>query len=90
MSYPKWKYRRHPELGVFQSTLVGNAQAEAELGKAWSDDPASTGFAVRPATQMHHSHARAPNVLHEAITDADGTTPVSAGISMTLEGDKHA
>ena len=85
MSFPKWKYRKHPTLGVFQSTLVADEAAEATLDADWSDDPASTGFAVRPATQMHYSHfTEVP--LHEMVTDATGA-PVEATIAVTTTGD---
>lgn len=85
MAYPKWKYRKHPTLGVFQSTLVASAEAEAELETDWSDDPASTGFEVRPASQLHPSHVT-DGGLHEVVTDASGT-PVEASIAVTLPGD---
>ena len=86
--YPKWKYRKHPDLGVFQQTLVASAEAEAELGDDWSDDPTSTGFEVRPSTQMHSAHFTDGNVLHELVTDSTGA-PVEAKIDVVLEGDIH-
>lgn len=86
MDFPKWKYRKHPELGFFQSTLVAHAEAETELGDTWSDDPNATGFAVRPASQIHTSHI-ASNVLHEVITDAAGQ-PVEAEIDVTVANHK--
>lgn len=85
MAFPKWKYRKHPDLGFFQSTLVASAEAEAELDADWSDDPAASGFEVRPASQIHPSHiAEIP--LHEVVSDATGA-PVAAGIAMTTVGD---
>ena len=53
MNYPAWLYRKHPDLGIFQSTLCADETAHAELGQDWSEDPASTGFQVRPASQLH-------------------------------------
>jgi hypothetical protein len=85
MSYPKWKYRRHPELGVFQQTLVLHAEAEADLDDDWSDNPDNTGFKVRPASQIHSSHI-AKNVLHEVVTDGTGK-PVEAKIETVMGGD---
>lgn len=48
MAYPKWKYRKHPTGGFFQSTLVGTEAAEKELGSTWTDDPHAHGFKVVP------------------------------------------
>ena len=89
MSYPKWKYRKHPELGVFQPTLVTTAEAEQELGSEWSDDPASTGFAVRPASSLHVSHIVEGTPLHE-VAPSDGRetqTITSADIAILTAGD---
>jgi hypothetical protein len=85
MAFPKWKYRKHPTLGVFQSTLVLTAAAEAELDADWSDDPTSTGFEVRKATQLHPDHIT-DDLLHEVVTDAAGK-PLEATIEVTLQGD---
>lgn len=85
MAYPKWKYRKHPTDGFFQSTFVLTATAESELSPDWSDDPADTGFAVRPVTQLHISHAGA-GVQYEATGPATG--PVTeASIAITTTGD---
>lgn len=81
----KWKYRKHPIDGGFQSTLVTNAAAEIELGADWSDDPADTGFQVRPAAQVHASHVTDPP-LFEPVTDAT-SEPVTASIEIILAGD---
>ena len=54
----------------------------------WSDDPVSTGFEVRPSTQMHSAHFTDGNVLHELVTDSTGA-PVEAKIDVVLEGDIH-
>lgn len=86
MPYPKWKYRKHPTDGYFQQTLVAHEQAEAELDPDWSDDPASTGYAVRPVTQLHPSHFTDGHTLHEVITDASGA-PTEAVIEEVLNGD---
>ncbi len=86
MTFPKWKYRKHPTEGFFQQTLVASAEAEAELEADWSDDPESTGFAVRPATQIHHSHFTPGTVLHEVVCDGQGA-PVVASIEMTQGAD---
>lgn len=85
MSFPKWKYRRHPVLNVFQSTLVANSEAETELGAEWSDNPEDTGFAVRAAGQIHPSHI-ASNVLHEAVSDASQPA-TEAKIDAVMYGD---
>ena len=91
--FPKWKYRKHPDLGFFQSTLVAHAEAEKELGKDWSDDPKNTGFEVRPAAQLHPSHVVAGhhegNILHEVVYDFNHA-PTEATIDLILKGDLHA
>ena len=87
MSYPKWLYRKHPELGIFQATLVASDKAATELSPDWTDDPAAHGFAVRPVSQMHPSHHVGENlVLHEVVTDSSNT-PVEATIEVTMKGD---
>jgi hypothetical protein len=88
MAYPKWKYRKHPDLGVFQSTLVASAEAEAEIGDTWSDDPAGTGFQVRPASQLHATHITDGEQLYEVVTDATGA-PIEAVIASVTTGDIH-
>ena len=91
MTYPKWKYRKHPTLGCFQRTLVETAEAEATLDADWSDDPASTGFAVRPATQLSSAHITEGG-LYELVPDSadDSGAPVlSASIEMTTTGDNN-
>ena len=86
MPFPKWKYRKHPELGFFQQTLVASAEAEAELDADWSDDPAASGFQTKPANQLHPSHFVDGDMLHEVVTDAKGA-PLEAAIDMTMQGD---
>jgi hypothetical protein len=86
MSYPKWKYRKHPVLAIFQSTLVLSLEAETELEADWSDNPAATGFQVRPATQLHTAHITDGLPLHEVVTDATGA-PLIAEIAITTTGD---
>lgn len=86
MPYPKWKYRKHPDLGVFQSTLVANEKAEAELDSDWSEDPTATGFKVRPAAHLHVSHIVDGTPLHDVVTDPAGV-PVQADIAVTTTGD---
>ena len=87
MTYPKWMYRKHPELGVFQSTLVASAEAAAGLEPNWSEDPTEHGFEVRPVSQMHPSHHVGDNlVLHEVVSSAT-EKPVNATIDVTLNGD---
>ena len=88
MTYPKWKYRKHPTGGFFQSTFVLTEQAESELDPDWSDDPTATGFEVRPARQIHASHITPGQVLHEVVTDATGQ-PLQASIDITMQGDIH-
>ena len=87
MAYPKWKYRKHPDLGVFQSTLVATETAEKELGEDWSDDPTSTGFNVRPASHLHISHIVEDIPLHEAVGEAETQTITSADIAIVTAGD---
>lgn len=52
MAYPKWKYT-HDKTDGLRQTLVGNEDAEKELGDAWTDDPhalAKThGLEIAPA-----------------------------------------
>lgn len=38
MAHPKWKYTLDKVDGL-RSTLVGNEEAEKQLGAAWVDDP---------------------------------------------------
>lgn len=85
MAYPKWMYRKHPELGMFQQTLVASAEAGADLGASWAEDPSIHGFAVRPAAQISPAHG-ATNVLYEVVTDSTGK-PVEATIEVTIQGD---
>jgi len=59
-------------MGFFQSTFVLTAEAEAELEADWSDDPASTGFAVRPATQINTAHIAVGLQLHEPVDSGAG------------------
>ena len=87
MAFPKWKYRKHPTLGVFQSTLVADAEHEAGLDPDWSDDAATTGFEVRPASQINPVHSDAGQ-LFEVVTDGNGL-PVTATIATTTGGDVH-
>ena len=85
MGYPKWKYRKHPVLGCFQATLVADAATESTLDPDWSDDATTTGFAVRPASQINPAHIT-ESTLFEVITDNTGT-PVTAAIALTTAGD---
>ena len=85
-TYPKWMYRRHPQLGFFQQTLVASAEACKELDEDWSEDPKATGFEVRPSAQMHSSHFTEGSMLHELVTDGSGT-PIEAKIEVVLEAD---
>ena len=86
MNYPKWKYRKHPDLGIFQATLVASEKAEKLLDKGWSDDPTATGFRVRPASHIHASHIVEGVQLHEVVTDKSGA-PIAAAIHVTTTGD---
>lgn len=88
MIYPKWKYRKHPTLGIFQRTLVADEAAEATLDADWSDDPASTSFAVRPSTQLSMAHVTEGG-LFEVVTDDTGAPVLSANIEMTTQGDNN-
>lgn len=85
MSYPKWKYRKHPTDGFFQSTFVLTAEAEADLDPDWSDDPTVTGFAIRPVTQLHISHAGA-GIQYRAAGPATGPA-TEASIDIIVRGD---
>jgi len=85
MAFPKWKYRKHPLDGYFQATLVLTEVAESELETNWSDDPADTGFQVRPAAQAYESHVT-DIPLFEVITDASNPA-VEATLDLTLVGD---
>ena len=85
MTIPKWKYRKHQTEGYFQATFVTSAAAELELDPDWSDDPADTGFQVRPAAQVHESHVTDPP-LFEPVTEST-SKPVEASIEITLAGD---
>jgi len=89
--YPKWKYRVHPSEGVFQSTLVGTAEAEQEIGDSWTDDPHEHGVEVvlYPAevtpggTLMHHGTQADANGNHP-----HGPAPTAPGINGVVVGRK--
>lgn len=91
MNFPKWKYRKDPVDGAFQSTLVGNAQAEAELGAAWTDDPHGHGIEVVPypaeltpaGVLMHHPTQADANGNHP-----HGPVPTAAGIGGVVMGQR--
>jgi hypothetical protein len=91
MKFPKWKYRKDPTDGKFQSTLVGNAKAEEELGPSWTDDPHEHGIEVVPypaelspgGQLMHHAHTPDANGNF-----AYGPPPTAAGIGGSLIGRK--
>jgi hypothetical protein len=84
LQFPKWKYRKHPTLGFFQSTLVAKAEIEKELGPTWTDDPHGHGVDVvlYPAeltaggTLMHHGTGADANGNY-----AHGPAPTAPGIS---------
>lgn len=84
MAFPKWMYRKDPHTDAFQSTLVGNAQAESELAAAgWNEDPHSHGVEVVPypaelspgGTLMHHQTQADANGNHPY-----GPPPTAPGI----------
>lgn len=86
--YPKWKYRVDED-GNFQSTLVGNATAEEEIGKSWTDDPHEHGVDVVPypaeltagGSVVHHG-TRADangNFAHGPAPTATGYNGVTVG-----------
>lgn len=90
MAYPKWKYRKDPQSGAFQSTLVGTAEAETEIGNSWTDDPHGHGVAVVPypaqlyqnGTLMHFpDHCPDANGNH-----AHGPAPTVPGMSSVPPG----
>jgi hypothetical protein len=81
MNCPKWKYRKHPALGVFQSTFVLTDAAEAELEADWNDDPTTTGFLISP--QMQYANGM-PHAV--PVADASGE-PLPADIAVTTTGD---
>jgi hypothetical protein len=58
MAYPKWKYRINPIEGGVQSTLVGTAEAEEEIGDTWIDDPTKLGVYVVPCGGPHDASGR--------------------------------
>jgi hypothetical protein len=89
MNFPKWKYRKHPTTGEFQSTLVGTPEAEAEIGPTWTDDPKAHGVAVVPypaelapdGTLLHHQTQADANGNHP-----HGPAPTVAGINRGAVG----
>lgn len=89
LQFPKWKYSVDPVDGAFRSTLVGNAQAETELGAAWTDDPHVHGIKVVPypceltpaGTLMHHATRPDANGNH-----AYGPAPTAPGVGGTVIG----
>jgi len=84
-SYPKWKYRNHPE-GFFQSTLVADAEVDAEVSAlGYTDDPHEHGVEVVPypaeltlgGTVMHHkAHGADANGNY-----AHGPAPTVPGVN---------
>lgn len=91
MKFPKWKYRKDPIDGVFQSTLVANVTVEAELGETWTDDPHAHGIEVVPypaeitpgGTLMHHGTQADANGNHP-----HGPAPTAPGIGAAVVGKK--
>lgn len=89
MAYPKWKYTKDPVDGGFRSTLVGNAEAEKQLGAAWTDDPHEHGIEVVPypaeltagGQLIHHATHPDANGNH-----AYGPPPTAPGIGGTVIG----
>lgn len=86
MNFPKWKYRMHPTDGHFQSTLVANAEVEAELGPTWTDNPHEHGVEVVP----YPAELVDGQVLHHALfpdangNHAHGPSPTVLGINRTV------
>lgn len=93
MAYPKWKYRVDPVDGKFQSTLVGTAEAEAEIGPSWTENPHAHGLEVVPypaeltpgGTLMHHGTQADANGNHP-----HGPAPTAPGINGTVIGTRKA
>jgi hypothetical protein len=89
LKYPKWKYRVDPIDKVFQSTLVANAEAEAEIGPSWTDNPHEHGIEVVPhpaeltpgGTLMHHPIQADANGNHPF-----GPAPTASGIGGAVVG----
>ena len=83
MNYPKWKYSTDAQ-GNFLSTLIGTAEAEAQLGIAWTDDPHAHGVEVVPYPAVLTEDGRI--VHHAARPDANGNhaygpPPTAPGIN---------
>lgn len=87
MFQAKWMYRKHPELGHFDRTMVTTEQAEKELLEdGWSEDPTAHGFKVRPATQIHTAHiVKGEGLqLHEVVPDVPSVETITADDVGTL------
>lgn len=89
MKFPKWKYRVDPVDGKFQSTLVGSAEVETQLGATWTDDPHAHGIKVVP----YPAEISLGGVLMHHKTNADangnfafGPAPTAPGISGSVIG----
>lgn len=87
--FPKWKYRKDPDDGNFQSTLVADAETEKQLGPSWTDNPKEHGIEVVPypceltqgGTLIHHASRPDANGNH-----AYGPPPTAPGIGGTVIG----
>jgi hypothetical protein len=80
--YPKWMYRANPDTGQYQCTLVGNAEAEAEIGPTWTDDPHGHGIAVVPLP----AELRSDGTLMHLRTRADANGNFAYGPAPTVPG----
>ena len=70
MNYPKWMYRTHPALGVFQQTRVASAEAETELEAGWSDTSAE-GATHGETDPLFEPAPVVTTASIEAVTTAD-------------------
>jgi hypothetical protein len=94
--YPKWKYRVDPATGQYQCTLVGNADAEKEIGKSWTDDPHEHGVQVVPLPaelrqdgKLIHLRERADangNFAHGPAPTVPGLCEANIQIGGAIEG----
>jgi hypothetical protein len=86
MNYPKWKYRKNPQGGFFQSVLVADEKVEKEIGPTWTDDPHEHGIKVVPLPAELDSEG----VLMHHGTNADANGRFAYGPPPTFPGIAHA
>ena len=83
LQFPKWKYRRNPETGQYQCTLVADAAVEVDLGSTWTDNPHEHGIEVVPLTAELKRNGKLIHIPENVDANGNyayGPIPTSPGI----------